>query len=72
MTTVIALRPDDDRGQEILNALEQRTHLGPQQVVDDGTRRYLIDSPDAEVDAFDSTLDAIDPDWRNHLTNWRD
>ncbi len=42
------------------------------QVIDDGTRRYQLDAKDAEVDAFDSMLDKIDPSWRHHLTDWRD
>ena len=42
------------------------------QVTDDGTRRYHLDAKDAEVDAFDSLLDKVDPDWSIHLTNWKD
>ncbi|MEK6273438.1 MAG: hypothetical protein AABM42_12480 [Actinomycetota bacterium] len=70
MATVIALRPDTERGREILDQLEQRIHVRPERVVDDGTRRFLLD-PNADVDAFNSTLDAIDSDWRSHLTDWR-
>jgi len=71
MVAVIALRPDDDRGGEILDELERRTAPRPEQL-DDGTRRYYLDAPDADVDVFDPMLDKIDRDWRNHVTNWRD
>jgi hypothetical protein len=72
MAAVIALRPEDERGLEILYELEGRTGMRPEHVVDDGTRRYYLDAPDADVDAFDPVLDEIDSDWRKHLTNWRE
>lgn len=72
MAAVIALRPKDDRGQEVLDEFEARFNIQPMQVTDDGTRRYHLDAKDAEVDAFDSLLDKVDPDWSNHLTNWKD
>jgi hypothetical protein len=71
MAAVIALRPDTPRGREILDELEQRLQMQPDHVEQDGTRRYHIDTQDADVDALDPALDSIDPDWRNHLTNWR-
>ena len=70
MAAKIALRPDDDRGREILDELERRIAAWPEQL-DDGTRRYYLDAPDADVDAFDPMLDKIDPEWRYHVTNWR-
>jgi hypothetical protein len=36
VTAVMALRPDDERGRVILDELEQRTKVRPEQVVDDG------------------------------------
>jgi hypothetical protein len=71
MAAVIALRPDTDRGREILDELEQKTQMRPEQVLEDGTRRYYLTAQDADVDAFDAMLDTIEADWRNHLTNWR-
>ena len=71
MAAVIALRPEDDRGLEVLDEFEARFNIQPMQVIDDGTRRYHLDVKDAEVDAFDSMLDKVDPDWSHHLTNWR-
>ena len=71
MAAEIALRPEDDLGQEVLDEFEARFKIQPMQVTDDGTRRYHPDAKDAEVDAFDSLLDKVDPDWSHHLTNWR-
>jgi hypothetical protein len=71
MAAVIALRPDTDRGREILDELEQQTQIRPEKVLGDGTRRYYLDAQDAGIDAFDPMLDKIDPDWRSHLLNWR-
>ena len=71
MAAVIALRPDTDRGREILDELEQQTQIRPKHVLGDGTRRYYLDARDAGVDAFDRMLDKIDRDWRSHLLNWR-
>jgi hypothetical protein len=71
MAAVIALRPEDDRGQEILDEFEVRFNIQPMQVIDDGTRSYHLDAKDAEVDAFDSLLDKVDPYWSNHIENWR-
>ncbi|HKH15176.1 MAG TPA: hypothetical protein VKA47_11035 [Solirubrobacterales bacterium] len=72
MAVVIALRPDDDRGREILDRLQKRIELEPiSGVASDGTRRYHLED-EANVDALDEDLDRIHPDWRDHLTNWRD
>ncbi len=71
MAAVIALRPRTDRGQAILDKLEQRIEMSPLQVIDDGTRRYYLNAESADVDAFDTMLDKIDPEWHDHLTNWR-
>ena len=68
----MALRPEDEWERVILDELEQRTNVPPEQVVDDGTRRYPVHSADTDVDAFDPILDSIDPAWRDHITNWRD
>jgi hypothetical protein len=45
MAAMIALRPADDRGREILDKLEERTEMDPWQLLEDGTRRYLLCSP---------------------------
>ena len=68
MAAVIALRPNDDRGTEILDELESETEMKPTEVIDDGTRRYYVRGTDTDVDAFDSMLDKIDSEWREHVT----
>jgi hypothetical protein len=72
MAAVTSLRPETDRGAEILDEFEARFSVQPMQETDDGTRRLHLDAKDAEVDAFDSMLDQVDPSWSHHLTNWRD
>jgi hypothetical protein len=71
MAAVIALRPETDRGQTILNQLEVRYEIWPIQIVADGTRRYQLDGEGADIDGLDQLLSGIDSDWRNHLTNGR-
>jgi hypothetical protein len=73
MANVIALRPETDRGGEILDEVEARTEMRPTEpVADDGTRRYYLHAVDADVDALEPVLDEIDGDWRSHVTIWRD
>jgi hypothetical protein len=64
MAAVIAFRPETDRGQTILNQLEERYDIWPMQIVADGTRRYQLDGEGADVDGLDPMLTTIDPDWR--------
>jgi hypothetical protein len=73
MANVIALRPETDRGREILDEVEARTEMrSTEPVADDGTRRYYLHAVDADVDALEPVLDKIDRDWRSHVTIWRD
>jgi hypothetical protein len=71
MEVVIAFRPETEQGREILDQLERQTDLQPDHVVADGTRRYHLDAPAADIDYLDPKLDRIDPEWRNHVTSWR-
>lgn len=71
MTVVIALRPESERGAEILDEFEARFSIQPMQRIDDGTRRYRRDAEDAKFTDFDPMLDKIDPHWRDHIENWR-
>lgn len=68
---VIPLRPEDERGREILDAFEQQEALKPMQVIGDGTRRYRLQGEDVDVDSLDPVLSRIDPNWRSHITTWR-
>ena len=72
MAAVIALRPETDRGREILDELEKRTEMQPEQVIEDGTRRYHLSAEDADADALDPILNKIDPNWRDDVTDWRE
>jgi hypothetical protein len=65
----IALRANDDRGQEIVDELEKQTEVPPDEVDDDGTRRYYLHGEGTDVNALDPMLDKIASDWRDHLTN---
>jgi hypothetical protein len=71
MAAVIALRPKDDRGVEIIVELEARTEMNPMEAIDDGTRRYYLSAEDARLDAFDPMLDEIDADWSDHVETFR-
>jgi hypothetical protein len=70
MAAVIALRPNGERGREILDKLEEQTEMKPIEVLDDDTRRYQLTATDAGADAFDPMLDKIERDWRFHVTNY--
>ena len=71
MAAVIALRPDTERGAEILDQLEEQTDMRPTEVLHDGTRGYYLDAANTGVDDFDPRLDKIDRDWREHVTKRR-
>jgi len=59
----------DEKGVELLDELERRTGKRPMDGNQkDGSRVYWLRADDAGIDAFDSTLDAIAPDWRTHLS----
>jgi hypothetical protein len=70
MAAVISLRAETDRGVEILEELDRRTEVRPQQILEDKTRRYYLEARDADIDAFDRMLEKIEPDWRSHVNNW--
>ena len=71
MAAVIALRPKDDRGVEIIVELEARTEMNPMEVIEDDIRRYYLSAEDARLDAFDPMLDEIDVDWNDHVETFR-
>lgn len=64
MAVAVRLVPLDDRGREIIDAFEEATNVRPTEVQDDGSRRYYLHGGDGSVD----TLDRIDPDWQEHVT----
>lgn len=68
MAAVVVLRPLDDSGDELLDQLELRTEMTPDETFDDGGRSYYLSAQAAGADAFNVMLDEIDPSWREHLT----
>ena len=69
---VIAYRPEDERGREILDSLPQRIEMQSVQEVADGTRRYHLVGEDLDLDSLDPELDRIDPNWRSHISSYRE
>jgi hypothetical protein len=65
----VRFTPLDDRGREILDELEQQTHLGPYRTKEQtGERDYSVIADGLDVEGFDPVLDRIDADWRRHLS----
>ena len=69
---LIAFRPQDQRGSEILDALEDLADITLRQVLEDGTRRYRLIRRDADIKILDSELDRIDPNWGSHIRVYRE
>jgi hypothetical protein len=63
----ITLIPKDDEGDTILDELEERIGLEPDDTGDDDERIYAIEDDEERVEIVD-TLDDIDVDWATHLT----
>jgi hypothetical protein len=68
---VIAFRPEDERGREILDGLPQRIEMQSVQEIG-GTRRYHLVGEDVDLDTLDPELDRIDPNWRSHIRAYRE
>jgi len=69
---VISFRPENERGREILDGIPQRIEMQSVQETPDGSRRYQLVGENLDVDSLDIELDRIDPNWRDHITTWRD
>jgi hypothetical protein len=69
---VIALRPEDERGWEILNELPQRIEMQSVEETPAGTRRYHLVGEHLDLDSLDPELDRIDPSWRSHIRAYRE
>jgi hypothetical protein len=68
MATIVSLTPLTDRGVVILDVLERRAGQQPFEVDEDsGERTYHLRGEQAESDAFDTMLETIARDWRDHL-----
>ena len=67
MAGVIRLVPLDERGREILDALETKTGEQPTEVQGDGGRLYHVEGADTSGEKFDAMLSRIDSDWPEHV-----
>lgn len=65
---VIALRTGDERGQAIVDALEDLADITLRQVLEG--RRYRLIRGD--LLSIEGELDRIDPSWREHLRVYRE
>ena len=64
----ITITPLSNRGLGLMDALEAKMGQRAYSVnPDTGARTYRVESDSAGVDAFEETLNGIDPDWREHL-----
>ena len=69
MSAEIKLTPLTDHGRDLLDELERRTQFLPYKTDDrSGARTYYLPAEEVNADWFDSMLDGIDADWREHLT----
>ncbi|MEZ5078433.1 MAG: hypothetical protein R2725_13440 [Solirubrobacterales bacterium] len=66
MAAIIQFTILDERGNEILDLLEEETEQRSRKV-SGMVREYFLIAKDAGVDGFDATLDRIAPDWRDHI-----
>ena len=69
---VIAFRPEDERGREILDGLPQRIEMQSVHESADGTRRYHLVGEDVDLDSLEPELDRIDANWRSHISAYRE
>jgi hypothetical protein len=65
---VIAFRSQDERGQAIVDALEDMADITLRQVLE--ARRYRLLRGD--VESIEVELERIDPGWRDHLRLYRE
>lgn len=68
MAAEIRLQPLNERGNEILDELEQRTEKLPFRRSGTGARDYWLEAQDVDTSGFDAMLDKIDAGWRDHVT----
>ena len=67
MSTTLTLTPLDDRGREILDQLEADSPMPFRWSERTGERSYWINAQGAPADGYETALDRITPDWREHL-----
>jgi hypothetical protein len=63
----VTMTPLSDKGQSLLDVLEQKIDQRPYRVdPDTRSRTYQLESDSADI-ALEETLDGIEPNWREHL-----
>jgi hypothetical protein len=68
MTTTVELAPMSEHGGDLLDRFEDATGARPYGVDLTGARSYDLLADRMPV-AFDLALDAVDPEWSEHI-NW--
>ena len=62
----ITLVATDERGEEILNQMEDHVRLGGE-LKDGGERSYVVTGQNVTRSFFLDALDEVAPDWREHV-----
>ena len=63
----IVFTAHDDRGEQILDELEERLGHGSERR-DNGERAYFLTSKGGSLETLLANLDAIAPDWGEHIS----
>ena len=67
MATTIELVPLSEHGGHLLDRFEEATGARPYSAGDTGARRYDLLAERMPI-AFDLALDAVDPEWPEHIS----
>ena len=69
VAAIIVYVPQDERGNGILDALEEATQVAgaPADYAPDA-RQYWVPGDSADVHAIEPMLDKVAPDWADHIT----
>jgi hypothetical protein len=67
VSTTLILTPLDDRGIEILNALEAEATLSFRTNLNTGVRSHWVNAQGVPPDGYEAALERLSPDWREHL-----
>jgi hypothetical protein len=68
MAGAIRLVPLDERGQQIIDELEEKAGEQPTEIQEDGGRLYHLKGAGVSGEEFDAMLSEIDSEWQEHVT----
>lgn len=68
MAGAIRLVPLDERGQQIIDELEEKAGEQPTEIQEDGGRLYHLEGAGVSGEEFDAMLSDIDSEWQVHVT----